>query len=81
MEIENLRNLQEETLCEETSARNELEAATKETQRNKLECDGKVKVSKSFSIVFSDVFDLLTIDIDFVVVVPQTVWLNSPKSQ
>lgn len=76
--MENLRYLLNQALSEETSARNELEAATKETQRNKLECDGKVKVSKSFPSVFLDVFDLLTNDVDLVV--PHTVWLNSLMS-
>ncbi|KAK4306568.1 hypothetical protein Pmani_021618 [Petrolisthes manimaculis] len=43
VELENLRNLEKETLSEKTLAKSELETATKETQRTKLECDGKVK--------------------------------------
>ncbi|KAK3894797.1 hypothetical protein Pcinc_001455 [Petrolisthes cinctipes] len=43
VELENLRNLEKEALSEETSAKAESETATKETQRTKLECDGKVK--------------------------------------
>lgn len=80
MEVENLRNLQKDTTSEETSAGTELEAATKETHRNKMECDAKVKVSKSFPAVLPDVSDLQAVIVN-VVVVPQTVRLNNPESQ